>query len=97
VITDAFAEQPLITTVQLNEFGDPLDRTPGCGYNRCGGFGDFIDILIDQYGRPWFGLSHNIVDEGIYGSMMLGPTLRGPVTNLTALPVGGPQTLGGSP
>jgi hypothetical protein len=97
VITDAFAEHPLITTVQLNEFGDPLDRTPECGYNRCGGFGDFIDILIDQYGRPWFGLSHNIVDEGIYGSMMLGPTLRGPVTNLTALPVGGPQTLGGSP
>ncbi len=97
VITDAFAEHPLITTVQLNEFGDALDRTPECGYNRCGGFGDFIDILIDQYGRPWFGLSHNIVDEGIYGTMMLGPTLRGPVTNLTALPVGGPQTLGGSP
>ena len=48
VMTDAFSPMPLITTTQVNNFGDPLDTTVDCGYNRCGGFGDFIDILVDQ-------------------------------------------------
>jgi hypothetical protein len=93
VMTDAFSEIPLITTVQVNNFGDPLDTEVDCGYNRCGGFGDFIDILVDQYGRPWFGLSHNIVDQGIYGTMMIGPSLRDSTVPLNPLPEGGFSTL----
>ena len=93
IITDAFSDNPLITTVQLNEFGDPLDTTADCGYNRCGGFGDFIDILVDQHGRPWFGLSHNIVDEGIFGTIAIGPSLRGPLAPLPEMPLGGSSTL----
>ena len=77
IMTDSFSETPLITTVQVNEFGDPLSLEADCGYNRCGGFGDFIDILVDNHGRAWFGLSHNIgnnlQDEGIYGTTMVGP------------------------
>jgi len=97
VMTDAFSPMPLITTVQVNNFGDPLDTVVDCGYNRCGGFGDFIDILVDNHGRAWFGLSHNIgnsiQDEGIYGTMMLGPSLRGSTVPLNPLPEGGAQTL----
>ena len=97
VMTDSFSDMPLITTVQVNDFGDPLSLEEECGYNRCGGFGDFIDILVDSHGRAWFGLSHNIgnniQDEGIYGTAMMGPSLRGPVVPLNVLPEGGPQTL----
>ena len=97
IITDAFSDNPLITTVQVNEFGDPLDISADCGYLRCGGFGDFIDILVDQHGRPWFGLSHNIVDEGIFGTITIGPSLRGPLAPLAEMPIGGPTTLLSNP
>ncbi len=97
IMTDSFSEAPLITTVQVNEFGDPLSLEADCGYNRCGGFGDFIDILVDNHGRAWFGLSHNIgnnlQDEGIYGTTMVGPSLRGSIAPLNILPEGGPKTL----
>ena len=97
IMTDSFSETPLITTVQVNEFGDPLSLEADCGYNRCGGFGDFIDILVDNHGRAWFGLSHNIgnnlQDEGIYGTTMVGPSLRGSIAPLNVLPEGGPKTL----
>ena len=97
IMTDSFSETPLITTVQVNEFGDPLSLEADCGYNRCGGFGDFIDILVDNHGRAWFGLSHNIgnnlQDEGIYGTTMVGPSLRGSIAPLNILPEGGPKTL----
>ncbi|MAB36015.1 MAG: hypothetical protein CL975_01655 [Euryarchaeota archaeon] len=92
MITDAFSSMPLITTVQVNGMDDPLDTTADCGYNRCGGFGDFIDILVDAHGRPWFGLSHNLVDQGIYGTISIGPSLRAGVP-LQAMPIGGPSTL----
>ena len=97
IMTDSFSDTPLITTVQVNEFGDPLSLEADCGYNRCGGFGDFIDILVDNHGRAWFGLSHNIgnnlQDEGIYGTTMVGPSLRGSIAPLNILPEGGPKTL----
>ena len=97
IMTDSFSETPLITTVQVNEFGDPLSLEADCGYNRCGGFGDFIDILVDNHGRAWFGLSHNIgnnlQDEGVYGTTMVGPSLRGSIAPLNILPEGGPKTL----
>ncbi|MCH1591453.1 MAG: hypothetical protein L7R66_00505, partial [Candidatus Thalassarchaeaceae archaeon] len=93
IITDAFADNPLMTTVQVNDFGDPIDTTEDCGYNRCGGLGDFLDMSVDQYGRPWFGLSHNINDIGIFATISQGPSLRGMIDGLTEMPIGGPQTL----
>ena len=95
VMTDAFNETPLITTVQVNANEDPLDNaSPTCGYERCGGFGDFIDMQIDEFGRPWFGLSHNPSgDTGIFATFTDGPTLRGNLTTLTQIPAGGPATL----
>ena len=94
VISDVFADQPLITTVQLNGFDDPLeDSKSDCGYDRCGGFGDFNDIIIDQHGRVWFGLAHNVAGElGIFGTLANGPNLRG-VGPLPSIPLGGNSTL----
>ena len=37
IATDVFSENPLFTTVQINDDDDPLDTTADCGYNRCGG------------------------------------------------------------
>jgi hypothetical protein len=93
IITDAFSDNPLMTTVQINAPGDPLDTEVDCGYNRCGGLGDFLDMSVDQYGRPWFALSHNIQDIGIFATITEGPTLRGDLTEQTAMPLGGPLTL----
>jgi hypothetical protein len=75
---------------------DPLENAKeDCGYDRCGGFGDFIDIVVDQYGRPWFGLAHNPSGEtGILATFAHGPSLRGDtVEGLASLPLGGPTTL----
>ena len=92
--TDAFSENPLFTTVQLNVEGDPIDIETDCGYNRCGGLGDFLDIRVDAYGRTWFSLSHNIADIGIFGTFSTGPSLRGEaITMLPDMPLGGQQTL----
>lgn len=59
IMTDAFAENPLITTVSVNSPDGPLDITDDCGNVRCGGFGDFIDVEIDDEVRPWIALAHN--------------------------------------
>jgi len=92
--TDAFNETPLLTTVQLNGNDDPIDTVTDCGYNRCGGLGDFLDIRVDAYGRTWFALSHNIADIGIFATFDVGPSLRGEtISMLTPMPAGGPQTL----
>jgi hypothetical protein len=93
VVTDAFGDAPLFTTVQVNQPGDPIATESGCGYNRCGGLGDFLDMAVDQHGRPWFGLSHNLQDIGIFATITEGPTLRGNVAELTVMPTGGPETL----
>jgi len=96
IITDAFADDPLITTVAVNAPNDPLDTTPNCGNTRCGGFGDFIDIAIDLEGRPWAALSHNPDgDTGIVGTFTLGPALRDDLDYVErVLEPGGPSTLG---
>ena len=91
IITDAWADNPLITTVAVNDPEDPLDTTPNCGNVRCGGFGDFIDICIDPEGRPWAALAHNPSGEtGIVGTFATGPSLRGDLDYLPPLPVGTP-------
>jgi len=94
IATDVFSENPLFTTVQVNPDGDPIDTTPDCGYNRCGGLGDFLDMGVDQYGRPWFGLSHNLAgDIGIFATLTDGPKLRGDYLPLSTMPTGGNLTL----
>ena len=95
IMTDAFAENPLITSVAVNHPDDPLDTTSDCGNVRCGGFGDFIDVEIDDEGRPWIALAHNAAgsDEAVIGTLMEGPTLYGDLTYLEILPAGGPSTL----
>jgi hypothetical protein len=62
---------------------------------RCGGFGDFIDVEIDDEGRPWIALAHNArgYEEAVIGTLMEGPTLYGELTYLPVLPVGGNSTL----
>ena len=95
VMTDSFGQYPLITSTAVNAIDDPLDsQKDDCGYDRCGGFGDFIDIVIDESGRPWFGLSHNDAgDIGIFATTAEGPSLRGETVPLQLLPLGGPITL----
>jgi len=94
VVTDGFSEQPLITTVTVNDPDDPLDISTNCGQRRCGGFGDFIDITIDPEGRPWAAMSNNPAgNTGIVGTYTTGPALRGELQNLPPIPPGGRDTL----
>jgi hypothetical protein len=94
VLTDAFNEYPLITSVSVNLFDDPLDITEDCGNVRCGGFGDFIDIEIDDEGRPWIALAHNVQNqEGIVGTFVTGPSLYGDLIQLEVIEAGGNSTL----
>ena len=94
-VTDAFSDNPLFTTVQVTEENDPIDDLDDCGYNRCGGLGDFLDMRIDAQGRVWFALSHNIAgDQGIFASVTEGPSLRGTLEPLPPMPAGGPSTVG---
>ena len=94
VLTDAFNEYPLITSVSVNLFEDPLDSSEDCGNVRCGGFGDFIDIEIDDEGRPWIALAHNVQgQEGIVGTFVTGPSLYGNLTQLEVIEAGGNSTL----
>ena len=94
VMTDAFADNPLITTVAVNTPEDPLDSTDDCGNVRCGGFGDFIDVEIDDEGRPWIALAHNVNGEhGIVGTYVYGPSLYGDLRLLPEIVVGGPTTM----
>ena len=94
LMTDAFNVNPLITTVAVNAPDDPLDITEDCGYRRCGGFGDFIDLVIDLDGRPWIALANNPANEvGIFGTLSEGPTLRGDLQPLIPILEGGSVTL----
>jgi len=95
IMTDAFAENPLITSVAVNHPEDPLDVTSDCGNVRCGGFGDFIDVEIDDEGRPWIALAHNAAgfDEAVIGTLTEGPALYGELAYLAPLPPGGNSTL----
>ena len=95
IMTDAFAKFPLITSVAVNLPTDPLDILPDCGNIRCGGFGDFIDVEIDDEGRPWIALAHNAAgnEEAIIGTIMTGPAMYGEIVQLPFLPEGGNTTL----
>ena len=95
IMTDAFAEHRLNTSVAVNQPDDPLDITSDCGNVRCGGFGDFIDVEIDDEGRPWIALAHNAAgfEEAVIGTLTEGPALYGDLVYLPVLPSGGNTTL----
>ncbi len=94
IITDAYAEYPLITTVAINDPSDPLDTSEWSNFGRLGGFGDFIDICIDPDGRPWVAMAHDVKGEiGIVGTFTEGPALRGDLDYLVPIPAGGPSTI----
>ncbi len=95
IMTDAFTENPLITSVVVNLPEDALDITSDCGNVRCGGFGDFIDVELDDEGRPWIALAHNAAgtEEAIIGTLVTGPSLYGDVVQLYDLPLGGVSSL----
>ncbi len=95
ILTNAFEERPLITSVVVNSPDDPLDVTSDCGNVRCGGFGDFIDVELDDAGRPWIALAHNAAgfEEAIVGTLTEGPALYGDIVALDSLPPGGNSTL----
>ncbi len=94
VITDAWNDKPLITTTQVNSHDDPLDEDPNCGYARCGGFGDFIDIEIDDDGRPWAAMANDLIGQsGIATTYVTGPALYGELRQLPVIPAGGPETI----
>ena len=58
------------------------------------GLGDFLDMAVDQYGRPWFSLANNDQGEiGIFATITEGPTLRGDLTELSPMPLGGIVTI----
>lgn len=93
-IPNATQPAPTIATSPLNTPEDPIARGPCDDDNRCDGIGDFIDIVIDDHGRPW--AAHVDVcnadcdsddgnDEalGAVGTLTQGFSLRG---NDTALP-----------
>ena len=63
------------------------------GGSLSGCFGDFLDMAVDQHGRPWFGLSHNLADIGIFATLTEGPALRGLDAELGVMPLGGEETL----
>lgn len=92
VMTDALAAQPLITTVAVNAPEDPLSKG-ACGNVRCGGFGDFIGITIDPFGRPWVAMAHNESGLGIVGTLLDGPSLKGELSSLPRIELGGPASL----
>ena len=95
IMTDAFAENSLITSVVVNLPEDALDVTSDCGNVRCGGFGDFIDVELDDEGRPWIALAHNAAgtEEAIIGTLVTGPSLYGDIVQLYDLPLGGVSSL----
>ena len=94
VMTDAFAPDPLITTVAVNDAGqDPLSKG-ACGNVRCGGFGDFIGIDVDAEGRPWVAMANNVhKNAGIVGTLLEGPSLRGDLAALAPIALAGPGSL----
>lgn len=83
---------PLLATVAVNPPEDPIAVGSCSPDTRCPndfGVADFIDIIVDEAGRPWaafvdvcqegcalLGLAPD-AREGILGTMLQGPRLRG--------------------
>lgn len=81
--TQALHDDPLFYSATINDPADPLWRGE-CGPDpiRCA-WGDFLDVVIDRDGRPWWvavdlcaGQECGGSGEAIIGSLVGGPRLR---------------------
>lgn len=95
-IPDATSEEPSIATSPVTPPEDPIARGPCDDDNRCDGIGDFVDIVIDDEGRPWAALVDVCSEEctaedgndqalGALGTLQQGFALRGNATALEPL------------
>ena len=102
IIDDAFAQGPM-QSVTVNPPEDPFARGL-CGRTRCHGMTDFLDIVIDEAGRPWASFvdvcSPACAAEagkdfdramGTMGTILQGPALRGDAPALPLLPPPAPK------
>jgi hypothetical protein len=100
VILNATDPNAPIQSVTANDPSDPIARGL-CGRTRCHGMNDFIEITIDNEGRPWASFVDTCTQKcvtdpkvlsdvtvGMMATLLQGPALRG--GNLT-LPVLDPQ------
>jgi hypothetical protein len=102
-IRSATAEDPRIATTTANDPDNPIGKGV-CGGTRCrapndAGIGDFIDVTIDDDGRPWAafvdvcheecekpgGPTEPADGKGLIGTLAQGPALAGPTDALPAL------------
>lgn len=102
VALDPLADDPTFRTTTMHEPTDPIARGR-CGGWRCvgsdgNGVGDFLDMVIDDQGRPWVALVDMCNDRcatdssvpntdgvGFAGTVNVGPALSGDARTLAAL------------
>ena len=97
VITNALDDDFTIETVTANDPADPIARGL-CGRTRCHGMNDFIDVEIDEQGRPWAAFvdvcTRKCVSDpevrwdesqGFVGTLVRGPSLLAAGGSLPAI------------
>ncbi|MHB8585090.1 MAG: hypothetical protein ACYDDF_04555 [Thermoplasmatota archaeon] len=100
VMVDALSPNATIESVTANDPAAPLARGL-CGGTRCHGMNDFIEVAIDNVGRPWASFVDTCTGacltdpkvfsgpaQGMFATLRAGPALRG--ANLS-LPMIAPQ------
>ncbi len=103
IVTDATDPDASVATTTANDPDHPIGLGV-CGGTRCraaddGGIGDFIDVTIDDDGRPWAvfvdvcletceqtGEPDRAKGVGLVGTLAQGPSLHDPTAPLPALP-----------
>ncbi len=96
-IVEATSPDPVIAAAPVDPLDDPIARGPCDDDNRCDGIGDFIDIVIDDDGRPWAALvdvcneacvdgDQNDEALGKVATLAQGPSLIGELAPLPAIP-----------
>jgi hypothetical protein len=111
-VTNATSENPVVLTTTANAPEDPIARNNCNSGNRCfgdegGALGDFIDIVIDDDGRPWAAFvdacTQECVDDpsagrdvavGFVGTVNTGPSLEDPTQALDPLVPNGADPVG---
>jgi len=101
---DATAPDLEVTTVTVNPAEDPI-ALGECGGTRCraddgAGIGDFLDVTIDDEGRPWAAYVDVCLEgcpdedtsrddgRGVVGTLAEGPSLEDPDQRLPTLDAG---------
>jgi hypothetical protein len=97
ILSDATSPSPVLQSATANDPNDPLARGE-CGRTRCHGMYDFIDLWIDQDGRPWASFNDVCTQKcvndpatthdkpvGLVATLLRGPALRGAARELPAI------------